>query len=336
MRPDPRGKSSSEADCAKEINSEQVHSEEPATAHHITSKATQAPAPVSAMSCDMPTPKDPPTSTRPDRQIPIHGSLYGVSQALDPPDPLPPGSFDVVAFTPPAASSGSVGHRAPKRPGGVVAAPPPTNPESGTSTGLTSWFSWAKEMVPCVAWLTWMKEMIVPGVTPVLAPAVPATSDDAKPVTGLNQSAEVRRVRNFVAEAPRPTDYFEERTSGYVKPVGQVIVWAASGAHQYAFEASGARSGIVTGALCKALEACNDLTRRDLWLSIKNAIELENTDRERRDLTKDVRPNRKHRVQHAELWTSQVEPLHSAAPILDKPAFAPINDPTLRDQVAPL
>ncbi|KAG9086053.1 Ca(2+)-dependent cysteine protease, partial [Ceratobasidium sp. 370] len=294
MRPDPRGQSSSEADHPEAVNSEEVRPGETATAHHITSKPTQAPALVSDLTCAVPpTPKDLPPPTGPERQGPIHASLYGVSQALVPPDPLPPGSFNVEAFTPLAPASGSVGHRAPKRPGGVVAAPPPTNSESSTSTSAASWFAWAKELV-------------VPTAAPVPAFAAPTASDDAKPVVGSNQSAEVRRARNFVAEAPRPADYFEERAEGYVKPVGQVIVWAAAGAHQYAFEASGARSGIVTGAICKAL-ACNDLTHRDLWLSVKNAVELENTDRERRDLAKDVRPDRKQRIQHAELWVSRVE-----------------------------
>ncbi|KAG8707455.1 hypothetical protein FRC09_001817 [Ceratobasidium sp. 395] len=45
------------------------------------------------------------------------------------------------------------------------------------------------------------------------------------------------------AETPRPIDYL----------TGEVIIWAAAGAHQSAFEASCGKSGIVTGALCKAL-----------------------------------------------------------------------------------
>ncbi|KAG8745178.1 Ca(2+)-dependent cysteine protease [Ceratobasidium sp. 414] len=228
MRPDLRGQSPSEADQPEEVNSEDVRSEETAVAHHITPKLTQAPAPVSTLTC-VPTPKNPPTSADPEHQGPIHGSLYGVFQALVPQEPLPPGSFNVETFAPPAATPGP--NRASKRPGGVVAAPPPTNSESATSAGATSWFSWAKEMVAAAA------PASAPASAPVSAPvsasvsapssapasATPAASKDAKPIASSNQSAEVRRARNFIAEAPRPTDHFEERTEGYVKPVGQVV-----------------------------------------------------------------------------------------------------------------
>ncbi|KAG8709507.1 cytochrome c oxidase subunit 1, partial [Ceratobasidium sp. 395] len=290
--------------CAEESEPEEIRAEETVTAHHITSKPTQAPVlistpdPASASACAVPTPKDPPASVSPEPRVPAHGSLYGLPQVAPPPNPLPPGSFNVESFSPPVTGSGlSVGHRAPKRPGGVVAAPPPANTESSTSTSTSTGASlWSL-----------VKEFVVPTASAAPAPIAPAASEDVKPATIPNQSAKVRQARNFVTEAPRPIDYFKERKEGFVKPAGEIIIWAAAGARQSAFEASNGKSGIVTGALCKALEISKDLTRRDLWISLRGAIESENAAREARDLTKDVRPDPKHRVQHAEMWVSQVD-----------------------------
>ncbi|KAG8776533.1 Ca(2+)-dependent cysteine protease [Ceratobasidium sp. 428] len=329
----PKGGIHLEVLCPEESESEEIRAEETATAHHITSKPTQAPvlvstpdpASVPASASDVPTPKDPPASVSPEPRVPTHGSLYGLPQVAPPQDPLPPGSFNVESFSPPVAGSGSsVGHRAPKRPGGVVAAPPPANTESSTSTSTSTGASlWSL-----------VKEFVVPTAPAAPAAIAPAASEDVKPALIPNQSAKVRQARNFVTEAPRPIDYFKERKEGFVKPAGEVIIWAAAGAHQSAFEASCGKSGIVTGALCKALEVSKNLTRRDLWVSLRGAIESENAAREARDLAKDVRPDPKQRVQHAEMWVSQVDPLYSAAPVLDKPAFCPVQAPVAREQVA--
>ncbi|KAG9123126.1 Ca(2+)-dependent cysteine protease [Ceratobasidium sp. 392] len=298
MRPDSDDEPSKDGLCLEVAPPEEACLEEPA-AHHITLKSIQAPALVSAPVCEPTTSMcDLSTSSGPERHVPIHGSLYGVSQAVLPADPLPPGSFGEETF-----ASSTVPHRAVKRPGGVVAAPPPANsgPSAITTTG-------ASAAATATSWFTWAKDMVVPSSAPAPAPA--AVAEDVKPAAIPNQSAEVRRARNLVAEAPRPIDYFKERKEGYVTPDGEVIIFAAAGAHQPAFEASGgAKSGIVTGAFCKALQTCKDLTHRDLWVSVRGAVDSENKDRERRDLAKDAdnRPDPKHRTQHAELWVSQGE-----------------------------
>jgi hypothetical protein len=51
------------------------------------------------------------------------------------------------------------------------------------------------------------------------------------------------------------------------------------------------------------------------------AIADENVQRSARDAKKAIaeRKDPKQRVQHAELWVSQGEPLSSAAPVLDRP-----------------
>ncbi|KAG9123080.1 hypothetical protein FRC07_000259 [Ceratobasidium sp. 392] len=295
MRLDPDDESSKDVPCLEVSPSEEACLEEP-VAHHITSKPTQAPGPVSALVCEPTAPMcNPPTSGGPERHVPIHGSLYGVSPDVLPAEPPPPSNFGEETLT-----SSIIPHRAVKRPGGVVAAPPPAN--SGPSTIATTGASAA---ATAASWISWAKDMVVPSSVP--APA--AVTEDVKPAAIPNQSAEVRRARNFIAEAPRPMDYFRKRTEGYVEPHGEVIILAAAGAHQSAFEASNAKSGIVTGAFCKALQTCKDLTHRDLWVSVSDAIESENSARERRDLAKDAsqRPDPKHRTQHAELWVSQGE-----------------------------
>ncbi|KAG8713337.1 hypothetical protein FRC11_012520 [Ceratobasidium sp. 423] len=105
------------------------------------------------------------------------------------------------------------------------------------------------------------------------------------------------------------------------------MVWAGAGEHQQAFETYGrARQGIVTKATCGALAPCVNqaVTCQDLWSYLVQEIDGENKKRMERDASKSINERQlPHlRVQHAELWVSQcdpLEPLRSAGPVLDRP-----------------
>ncbi|CAE6456266.1 unnamed protein product [Rhizoctonia solani] len=127
-----------------------------------------------------------------------------------------------------------------------------------------------------------------------------------------------------------PFAHFQEHQDAFVSPAGKVVVWAGTGERLKAFEASGGvKNGIVTNAFCRALDKCHDsaTTRRDLWKSLVGAIDEENRCRRERDARK---PNSCNipistRIQLAELWVSQDEPLSSASPILNQAFERPWN-----------
>ncbi|KAJ1305937.1 hypothetical protein OPQ81_010656 [Rhizoctonia solani] len=124
----------------------------------------------------------------------------------------------------------------------------------------------------------------------------------------------------------RPIRHFEERKTGFVAPAGKVVVWAGTGELQKAFEASGGvEGGVVADAICSVLETCLDkmVTYRDLWHSVVGAVDKENNQRQERDAKKppQKRPAPSLRVQHAEVWVSQEDPLMSSSPILNQPIF---------------
>ncbi|CAE6502106.1 unnamed protein product [Rhizoctonia solani] len=152
--------------------------------------------------------------------------------------------------------------------------------------------------------------------------------------------AQARRM--VVAGAPI-LGQFQERKSGYVAPAGKVIVWAATGERQKAFEASsGLENGIFTNALCKVLgmplgllllsaltyqdsmtDTCANsmVTHRDLWKSVVDAVDQENSWRNQRDSKKPKRPPVNTRIQCAELLVAQASPLCSPSPILNRCVF---------------
>ncbi|KAF8608143.1 hypothetical protein BDV93DRAFT_243038 [Ceratobasidium sp. AG-I] len=204
------------------------------------SNPTQAPAPVA------PVVKSGPILP-PERSSPHLASLNGIHIPEDDPPPAPPpiaAKLGMDSFVSPSrpATPGPTGHRPPKRTGGVVAAPPlastaPAEPGIGASM-FASFIN--------------------------AATSTSLTKNTAAPVT----SGETRKMRQPVVEGPREQDYFKERTEGFVKPLGEVTVWAAAGANQLAFEASGGvENGVVTNALCSALAACGGKipTRREVW-----------------------------------------------------------------------
>ncbi|QRV98004.1 ICE-like protease (caspase) p20 domain protein [Ceratobasidium sp. AG-Ba] len=218
-----------------------------------------------------------------------------------PQTPVAPGGFNVASFAPPAQVQ-----RANKRQGGVVAASAPAPVPAPASTSTTS--SWIS------AWIT---GGAAAGAAEEPPPAVEARSSTAT-------SAGVRRTRNCVVEATRPSDYFEERKVGFDRLEGDVTVWAAAGADQSAFEAYGnVKNGIVTNAFCKALETCQDITIRNIWGSLQLEVDRENRMRYERDQAKSAleRPDPKRRVQHAELWVSQIQDLNCVSLALDRRAF---------------
>ncbi|CEL52538.1 Metacaspase-1 OS=Ustilago maydis (strain 521 / FGSC 9021) GN=MCA1 PE=3 SV=1 [Rhizoctonia solani AG-1 IB] len=90
-----------------------------------------------------------------------------------------------------------------------------------------------------------------------------------------------------------------------IAPAGRVVVWAGASNHQKAFESSnGVQSGVVTHAICSALED-DRVTQRALWKSLVGAIDEENNSRKERDSKKAKQPAPNLRVQHAEIWSSQ-------------------------------
>ncbi|CAE6472579.1 unnamed protein product [Rhizoctonia solani] len=160
-----------------------------------------------------------------------------------------------------------------------------------------------------------------------LASAPVASSTEA---TGFSPAAgkqlDPAQRRRPVVQGP-PLVQFQERKNGFVTPAGKVIVWAGTGERLKAFEASGGvESGIVTSAFCGALE-CHDspVTRGALWKSLVGVISEENRCRRERDAKKpnshNIPPNT--RLQLAELWVSQDEPLSSPSPILNQAVDCP-------------
>ncbi|CUA68590.1 hypothetical protein RSOLAG22IIIB_13759 [Rhizoctonia solani] len=130
------------------------------------------------------------------------------------------------------------------------------------------------------------------------------------------------------AQAPIVAGLPIEKLNGPAKeltgPVGNIVVWAATGPQLKAFEASGGvENGVFTNAICDALDACGadqTITKRDVWHSISMAVTKENELRRERDMKKDpkvVIPSQ--RLQCAQLLVSQQE--LSGCSILDQPAF---------------
>ncbi|QRW12590.1 ICE-like protease (caspase) p20 domain protein [Ceratobasidium sp. AG-Ba] len=222
-------------------------------------------------------------------------------EPIIPQTPVAPGGFNVASFAPPPQVQ-----RANKRQGGVVAASAPAPAPVPAPASTTS--SW----IP--AWIT--------GGATAAAAEEPPPALEARPSAAT--SAGVRRTRNCVVEATRPSDYFEERKVGFDRLEGDVTVWAAAGADQSAYEAYGnVKHGIVTNAFCKALETCQDITIRNIWGSLQLEVDRENRMRYERDQAKSEleRPDPKGRVQHAELWVSQIQDSDCVSLALDRRAF---------------
>ncbi|CAE6536738.1 unnamed protein product [Rhizoctonia solani] len=225
----------------------------------------------------------------PDRSAPLYGSLHG-SETIGPrrsalSSQKTPAMINHAPFDTPTTTLPRRGAR-----GGVATAPPlscPATPAQAPATVLV---------------------------------ASPTEVADFSPVAGKQHGPAQRR--RLVLQG-LPFTQFQERKDGFVSPAGKVIVWAGSGERLKAFEASGGvESGIVTNAFCGALDKCPDspVTRGDLWKSLVGAIDEENRTRRERDAKK---PNCRNipintRLQLAELWVSQDEPLSSASPILNE------------------
>ncbi|CAE6500844.1 unnamed protein product [Rhizoctonia solani] len=121
-----------------------------------------------------------------------------------------------------------------------------------------------------------------------------------------------------------PIGKLNEPAKELTPPVGDIVVWAATGARLKAFEASGGvENGVFTNAICNVLDTCGadkTITKRDVWLSISMAVTKENELRRERDMKKDpkvVIPSQ--RLQCAQLLVSQQE--LSGSSVLDQPAF---------------
>ncbi|KAG8758369.1 Ca(2+)-dependent cysteine protease, partial [Ceratobasidium sp. 423] len=141
----------------------------------------------------------------------------------------------------------------------------------------------------------------VPNQAPVSSLVASLTGiAEPPPPVAAKQSCPAQRRQPVIQGRPVPE--FQERKGGFVSPSGKVIVWAGSGERLKAFEASrGVENGIVTNAMCSVLDE-------------------ENRSRRERDAKK---PNCRNipintRLQLAELWVSQEEPLSSPSPILNQ------------------
>ncbi|CAE6418656.1 hypothetical protein ACGC1H_005066 [Rhizoctonia solani] len=236
---------------------------------------------------------------------PQHGSLYGISTAEDaapPPLPAPvtPDMVDMDTF-------GSPPQRPPR--GGVVAAPPLTSTAAAGAAGT-------QPEGAAAGAVRYLGSILGLGSTSAPAPAPSSVQSELPSRPGP------RHARQGVVEGLRVPDYFEERKEGFVSPAGKVMVWAGTGESQKAFESyGGVRQGVVTKAMCAALEQIS--TRRDLWSYLVQEIESENHKRTMRDASKSMsqRPLPSSRIQHAELWVSQAHltAQPSSTPVLDQP-----------------
>ncbi|CAE6500851.1 unnamed protein product [Rhizoctonia solani] len=156
-----------------------------------------------------------------------------------------------------------------------------------------------------------------PGVLTTLAGKAAGAIGTPSPINTARTNPSVGR--RFVFEG-RPIQYFKERETDFVVPAGKVTLWAGTGECQKAFEVlSGARNGVFTDSICSALDASINQIVRDVWYSAVGAIEKENDWRTERDKKKPIRPASNQRLQWAELWVSQPEPLSSSLPILNQP-----------------
>ncbi|KAG8754898.1 Ca(2+)-dependent cysteine protease [Ceratobasidium sp. 423] len=163
---------------------------------------------------------------------------------------------------------------------------------------------------------------------PVTPNQEPAAAPIALPTGAQRQLGPAERRQPVVQGRSIPQ--FQERKDGFVTPAGKVIVWAGTGERLKAFEASGGvESGIITNAFCSILDKCHEgtetVTRRDLWKSLVDAVGDENRCRRERDAKK---PNFRNipintRLQLAELWVSQKEPLSSPSPFLNQVVECP-------------
>ncbi|CAE6448061.1 unnamed protein product [Rhizoctonia solani] len=225
--------------------------------------------------------------------MPQSGSLHGLPSVGQKPYYLPPG------VAPPSANQAYFGTPAnthQRRPrGGVVAAGllPTVLPNQAPAS---------------------------PGIFTSIAEKAVEMISSPSPVT-MPVSTNPRRGRQLVAEG-LPLRYFKELETGYVSPAGKVIVLAATGERQKAFEAStGAKNGVITDAICSALDTCFNtiVTHREVWHSVLDAVGKENSWRSERDAGKPIKPATSLRLQCPELWVSQPEPLASSSPVLDRP-----------------
>ncbi|KAG8696244.1 hypothetical protein FRC11_000879 [Ceratobasidium sp. 423] len=167
----------------------------------------------------------------------------------------------------------------------------------------------------------------IPTAQPLPYPVTPNQEPAAAPIalpTGAQRQLGPAERRLPIVQS-RSISQFQERGGGFVTPAGKVIVWAGTGERLKAFDAFGSvRGGIVTNAFCGVLDKCHEgtetVTRRDLWKSLVDAVDGENRSRRERDAKK---PNFRTipintRLQLAELWVSQEEPLGSPSPILNQ------------------
>ncbi|CAE6536734.1 unnamed protein product [Rhizoctonia solani] len=221
----------------------------------------------------------PELAASPDRSVPLNGSLHGLDS--------PRGPALSVQTTPVVMMSHT--------PAGT---PTSTQPRRGVRGGIAA--------APLLSY----------PATPNQAPAPVLVASPIGKQPGPAQR------RQLVVQG-YPLGQFQARQDGFVSPAGKVIVWAGTGERLKAFEASGGvESGIVTNAFCGALEKCHDsiTTRGALWKSLVGAISGENRCRRERDAKKPKGRNipMNTRLQLAELWVSQKEPLSFASPILNQ------------------
>lgn len=180
-----------ESEAPVEETAAEMHAEMQRT----LSNPTQAAAPVAPV-CK---PGSVPTT---ERNAPHLASLNGIPIPEDNPPPAPPPiasklGMNSFASPPPPVAPGSTAHRAPRRAGGVVAAPPlastaPAEPSVGAS----------------------MFASLIGAAT-----STGSAKNTAAPVT----SGEMRKARQLVVEGAREQDYFKERKEGFVKPLGEVV-----------------------------------------------------------------------------------------------------------------
>ncbi|CAE6379400.1 unnamed protein product [Rhizoctonia solani] len=246
----------------------------------------------------------PPLQSSPFSHSPQQKSLHGSPMVVEDtaPPPVTPDMVNLDTF-------GSPPQRPPR--GGVVAASPLANTTAagaGTQPGGAA-----------AGAARFLGSFFGLGSTPA-----PTSAPAPPPVQSELPSRSGPRRTQGVVEGIRMPDYFEERKQGFVAPAGKVMVWAGTGESQKAFESyGGARQGVLTKAMCAALERIT--TRRDLWSYLVQEIESENSQRTMRDAGKSVdqRPSPSSRIQHAELWVSQAHltTQPSSAPVLDQPIF---------------
>ncbi|CAE6506225.1 unnamed protein product [Rhizoctonia solani] len=229
------------------------------------------------------------------RKVPQHGSLHGLDNVVQQASPAPNQATQAIINH--ASFNSPPNAMKPRRLNLSVFAGQPLLPEIPPSTGPSTDFT----------------ASLARGISQNTGSSSPVSIKKYNPGYG----------RRLVVEGLSPTTYFAERRDEFVSPAGKVLVWAGTGYPQKAFESTNSKNSIVTDAMCNVLETCPDspvmVTQRHVWDSLVGAIDKENNLRDQRDAKKFRRPPPNLRIQCAELWVSQEEPLRSPSPILDQP-----------------